>query len=299
MKKCLILAVAVVFLGGWAPHLLAQTVVQRSTQPRVQYPAYNSIYCSGFITDRPIVTGLYIEAGEEGGLRNEFIPGDVVFLSKGAANIVNPGGEYMVLRKMVDVDKQEIYPGQRRILEQLGTYYSEVGRIHVNILRPEHAIAEVRQACESIAVGDILVPFDVKPAPPLKASAGFDRFAPPSGKATGRIVAARDWTMLLRTGDIGYVDIGSKDGLQVGQYLRAYRPFTGSYVDLYRRYENQYPSNIGGMKLSVPLSEAERKSLPRDVQGEVIVLHVEGRSATVMVTFAQKDIIVGDDVEVE
>lgn len=233
-------------------------------------------------------------------MNNEFIPGDIIYLNHGANWIVNPGGEYIMLRRMVDLVRTPIIPGQQKIINQLGTVYAEVGRIRVNIVNKGSATAEVLQACESISVGDIAVPFDVKPAPPLKASATFDAFAPPTGKGDGRLVAAKDFGTLLRKGDIGYLDIGSKQGVAVGQYYRLYRPFEGSpYHDIYLRYRNALPDKVRGMQYNVHLTRKEMSAMPRDVIGEAVVLHVEGRSATILVTYASKSVMVGDYVELE
>lgn len=308
-RLCLILAVLVCLVAGIAgglsgqmatpPQLPQRTPIAAGAQgapPRI--PAYNSIYCSGFITDRHI-QDLFVLAGEEG-MKNEFVPGDVLYLNRGAKWVVNPGGEYIMLRRMADINKVQLFPGQQKILKELGTLYSEVGRIRVNIINDRSVTAEVLQACESISVGDIAVPFDVKPAPELKTSATFDRFAPPSGKGDGMIVASRDFGMILRKGDIGYMDIGAREGVAVGQHYRIYRPFQGSpYLDLYKRYRNSLPEKVYGMQLNVHLTPEQMRSLPRDVVGEAVVLHVEGRAATLLVTFSLRDIVVGDYVELE
>jgi hypothetical protein len=313
MKKfCLGLAVSVCVVGIVSGGIYGQAPARSATpaggsQPLLrnaadlqQIPAYNTIYCSGFITDRKIQEGLFVLSGNEGGQKNEFTPGDVVYLNHGAGWIVNPNGEYIALRRMADVNPVEVFPGQRKLLQGLGTFYSEVGRVRVNIVNERNAIGQVTQACESIVIGDILVPFDLKPAPPLRASESFDRFAPPTGKANGTIVAAKDYGMILRAGDIGYMDIGAKEGVQVGQYYRVWRPFEGSKtLDLYRRYRNSYPEKLSGMRLNVHLTPEEVRTLPRDVIGEAVVLHVEGRTATILITHALDAIAVGDQVELE
>lgn len=308
-KLCLILAVLVCLVAGIAGGLSGQMATPPQLPPRTsiaagaqgaspRIPVYNTLYCSGFITDRDL-QDLTVLTGEEG-MKNEFVPGDVLYLNRGTKWVVNPGGEYMMLRRMVDVNNVEIFPGQRKLLKELGTLYAEVGRIRVNIINDRSVTAQVLQACESISVGDIAIPFDVKPAPELRPSTTFDRFAPPSGKGDGMIVAAKDFGMILRKGDIGYMDIGSREGVTIGQYYRIYRPFQGSpYLDLYKRYRNNVPEKINGMLLNVRLTPEQMKGLPRDVVGEAVVLHVEGRSATLLVTFSVRDIVVGDYIELE
>lgn len=313
MKKCcLLLTMVVLTLAGWPSQCHAQKPeLNPSIQPEALYaplprgemrrfPSYNSIYCSGFISERPIEHGLYIQSGEEGGMRNEFNPGDIVYLSHGAGWIVRPGGEYMILRQLHDPDPVETFVGQHKLIQSLGTYYAEVGRARVNIVNEKTATAQVTHACDSVTVGDVFVPFDVKPAPPLKPSATFDRFAPPSGKTMGMIISGKDFSILLNTGSIAFLNIGTKEGVAVGQYYRVFRNFTGNErLDLYRRVRNNLPEYASGVRLNVRLTPEQMRSMPRDVLGEVLILWVEGKAATALVTFSQKDIVVGDLVELE
>src|SRR5438552_263432 len=72
---------------------ISQTQVAKRP-PQVYTPSESEIYCAGFITDKPPIKGLFVVAGEEGGLKQLFTDRDTVFLSRGAGFIVNPGGEY-------------------------------------------------------------------------------------------------------------------------------------------------------------------------------------------------------------
>lgn len=302
MKRILGLGLFLSVFAGWPGTAGAQIQVPpRATEAaaKLKVASKTSVYCSGFITNREIQRGLYVLTGEEGGVKNEFVTGDVVYLNRGAGWVVNPGGEYMIIRPMMDTNRQEIFPGQMKMVNQLGTTYAEVGRVRADIVHEKSVNATVLETCESISVGDIAIPWNVKPTPELKASTTFDRFAPPTGKTGGLIVAAKEFAMLLRSGDIGYVDVGAKDGVQVGQYFRVYRPFAGGNLDLDRKYRNEYPEKMYGMRMTVHLSKEQQRSLPRDVLGEIIVLHVEDHTATIMVTFSLKDVFVGDQVELE
>ncbi len=262
-------------------------------------PGYRNIYCAGFIADRPIERSLYIIAAEEGGQKNEFATGDVVYLSLGAANIVNPSGEYQVIRPVHDIVKEEIFRGQTRVLRSLGQMYEEVGRVRVNVVHPGSAVAIVTNACTSLTVGDLLVPFNVRPAPPMRQSAGFDRFAPPTGKTGGSIVYAKEFGNLVGRGDIAYLDIGATQGVAVGQYYRIYRPYSKYGEDRLWGMMKNYEEKASGQRMNIRLTPAERAALPREVLGEMVITHVEGKSATALVTFAQKEVFVGDLVELQ
>ena len=177
--------------------------------------------------------------------------------------------------------------------------YMQVGRIKINIVHQESVTAQVLHACDSISAGDFLIPFNVKAAVPLKSAAGFDRFAPASGKTVGAIVTGKEFARLLRTGDIAYLDIGSEHGVGIGQNYRIYRRFESSDRNPDRRYMTHAPSKIMGQRMGLRLSRVEQRRLPRSVLGELVILHVEPRSASGLISFSQKEIFAGDQVELE
>ena len=260
---------------------------------------YNSLYCAGFITDRILQEGLFVMSGDEAGHKQEFGTGDFLYLSRGAGWIVNPNGEYIVYRRVKDIVKQEAFPGQKRMLKQLGTMYMQVGRIKVNIVHEQSATAQVLHACDSISAGDFLIPFDVRASLPIKPAAGFDRFAPTSGKVVGTIVTGKEYVRMLGAGQIVYLDIGGNLGVAVGQHYRIFRPFESSNRDPNRRYLTHVPDNIMGQRFGLRLTLYDQMRLPRDVLGELVILHVERLSATALVTFSRKEIFAGDQVERE
>ena len=295
-----------VVIGVWVISGLLSTAsgqvgapAQPSSAELARVAGYNSLYCAGFITDRVLQKGLYVMSNDEEQVQNEFATGNIVYLSKGAGWIVNPGGDYIVYRPTKDLVKFEAFPGQKRMLKQLGTMYEQVGRIKVNIVHAQSATAHILHACDSISAGDFLIPFNVKAAIPKKPAAGFDRFAPASGKTVGTIVTGKQYARTLGTGDIAYLDIGGNHGVQVGQNCRVFRPFESSARHPNRRYMNKVPDKIMGQRIGLHLSRAEQQRLPRSVLGEMVILHVEPRSATALISFSQKEIFAGDHVELE
>lgn len=279
-----------------------------TSEQLARLPGYKSLYCSGFITDRNVQEGLFVMSGEEGGTgtKTQFIPGDMVFLSRGAGFVVNPSGEYMIIRKVKDTILQPMFQKQRDLLRELGTAYEEVGRIKVRSILENTTIAEVMHACDPIFAGDIAIPFNVKPAPQIRQATRFDLYAPPTGKNLGMIAASKEWQNMLGNGDFAYLDIGGKDGVAVGQYYRIFRPFQswgrhldGNYRHISRSFQENMLEEVLGQRLNLRLTKEDLKNMPRQILGELLIIHVEGRSATGMVTFAAKDIFIGDRVELQ
>ena len=298
MSRALLLFMAAFFLAGVSIGRAQGASGSVSPQPR-QFglaPTDSDIYCAGFYTHRPIETGLFVLGSPDGGFKNEFADRDVLYLSKGQGVITAPGGEYMLIRPVQDINARESFPGQLKLLFGLGTLYAEIARIQVRILHAGSATAEVLSSCESVHTGDIAIPWQARSAPPYRSERIVDRFAPASGKTTGVIAAAKEFRQSLGEGNIVYLNIGRNQGAQVGGYLRTFRSYLSWDDDAFARNARQYITETGkGHRLSYE----ERSSLPRDVLGEVLLLSVDDDSSTGIITFAREEVSPGDEVELE
>jgi hypothetical protein len=268
--------------------LLAQSTLSQS-----------ELYCAGFFTRRPIETGLIILGSEDGGFKNEFATGDYVYLSKGSDAITGLGGQYSVLRPEKDVNRKQAFPGQRMILQEMGTLYAEVGRVEVSVLHERSATAKILMACDSIHPGDIAVPFNARPTPAFKTPHMTPRFASLSGKATGIIAASEEYNDWMGEGSIVYLNLGSAQGLQPGAYLYVTRGYMkGGNAD-FAEAADQYPTEFGGTPIGLKLTPEQKSTLPQEVLGEAMVLSVEDGSATAILTYSRSEVGVGDAVALE
>ena len=273
---------------------------QASTAPQVgQAPTTSDIYCSGFFTNSPLDASLEILGGEAAGFQNEFMERDIIYLNKGRARITTPGIEYMVVRPANDSNPRESFAGQREMMKSMGTLYTEVARIQVQIVHEASATAEVVFACEPILKGDIAIPLGARQAPPFKSPQPFDRFAPPSGKATGVIVAGKEFQQNAGEGDVVYLNVGSGQGAQVGSYFRIFRSYLSNDKDPYQRNTRQYATDVRGMRLGRKMTPQESASLPRTVIGELLVLSVQANSSTGIITYSWEEVSPGHEVELE
>jgi hypothetical protein len=91
------------------------------------------------------------------------------------------------------------------------------------------------------------------------------------------------------------VNLGSGQGVQVGNYFRVFR-YQGT------RNESVYQQPYTAYKIygfgSAPVAY-EWDNLPREVLGEGIVLRTGPNSATVLLTTSRQEIFAGDYVELE
>ena len=123
----------------------------------------------------------------------------------------------------------------------------------------------------------------------------FDPFAAPSGKKTAMVVTTKDFGTITGSGQVFYVNLGSEQGVQVGNYFRVFR-YQGTHIDtLYQFQDTAYKAYGFG---STPVAYGWN-DLPRQILGEGIVLRTGPNSSTVLLTTSREEIFVGDYVELE
>jgi hypothetical protein len=258
-------------------------------------PTHAELYCSGTITKQSVPTDTYLITGEESEYNISFQEGNYVYINKGTAQGAKVGDEFQVVRIEDNWMGISWFRGQYWLLREMGAMWEDKGRLRIVVAQPNVSIAQIEESCDYIQRGDIVLPFAERAAPQLKPEDKFDRFAPPSGKATGLIATGKGYISQLGTNNIAYVNIGADQSVHVGDYLRIFR-----YQD--RRRENAYQTyrmstNVYGYG-SAP-GHWNWQNLPRQVIGEGIVLRTAPNSATVLITFSLREIYAGDSIEVE
>jgi len=183
-------------------------------------PTYADVYCAGFINRQTLPDAHFVGGGLETPSTTKFVRGDIVYLYGSG---YTPGAEYEIIRALRDINEYEMFPGQRKLLKSTGQPYMEVGRVRIVDTRSKTAVAHVEYSCDPINLGDTAIPFAEKTMvafhPPLR----FDVFLPTGSKVSGRIVMAKDFDAELGTGQKVYINVGSNQGVKVGDYFRAVR----------------------------------------------------------------------------
>jgi hypothetical protein len=273
---------------------------------RFQTPTAADIYCAGFLTKDRIPDAKYVNGGLETPTSTKFEIGELVYLAGGG---YQAGQLYSVVREMRDVNEYEIYPGQRKVLAAAGRPYGEIGRVRVVDTRSHSAIAQVEFSCDPINPGDIVMPFVERPAVSFHVPGHFDRFAPANGKLSGRIVLGKEFDGELGTGMKLYMNMGSNQGVKVGDYFRVVRSYTATLQDPVDSLSFKAQTSED-TQARPPAFEANRFTktkgpnihvgdLPRRAVGEVVVLNVTPTSSSAMIVFALEDVHAGDTVELD
>lgn len=282
----------------------AQTVVKIEGRKEMgNAPTPSDMYCGGFITNQHVPTDHFVAAGWNSPDQTRYAAGiDYLYIH---GRDIKEGDRFSIVRPARDLNGYEFYPGQNGTVKDAGQIYFEMGYVKIINVQNHIGVAVPELACADMVVGDLAVPFVERPAPVFR-QVKLDRFAPPSGQPVGRIIAANWFDSMLATKSAAYINIGANKGLKVGDYLRATRTYNYTYHD--------HEAGLS-LKASTPTSLLDNRpsyedtqkdpqrfndyqALPRQTLGDMIVLEVFPKSATVMILTALQDIHVGDGVEV-
>jgi hypothetical protein len=254
-----------------------------------------AVYCSGTVTSDAVPQDSYVISGEQSVDKVAFVVGQLVYINRGAGQGVKVGDEYSVIRNVKDELKEPWFKGQNELLRAMGQTWADEGRLKVVHVGEKVSTAEVSSTCDYIQRGDIVLPFQERPAPVLKPDAEVvDPFVPATGK-TGMIVASKYFGQASGTSSIVYVNIGASQGVKVGSYLRVFRNQGRGVATIYQNKDTEFKLFGFG---STPVAY-EWPGLPREILGEGIVLRVSGNTATLMLTTVRREIYQGDYVELE
>ena len=286
----------------------------------------SNLYCTGFIRlerlpDMPQVVG-----AEEEQEQRKFSDGDMVYLNAGSAQGIKEGQTFQIIRPRGDVKGVH-----KEKLGFVGTYIQDVGQLQVFKVREHTSAAQITMSCDMVLLGDLLSAVPDREAPVRRAEANLDRFVDPSGKQTGRLMMAKDNREMVTRNDIVYIDLGSEDQIKRGDYLTIYRPLGTGNITRFdneesarnrskgfqsQRYRGGGFSNqasrakdetaftdANGRYRYRPITTKEVKGhrplMPRKIVGEMVVLDVQQRTATAVITRVAGEVHTGDWVEIQ
>jgi hypothetical protein len=276
---------------------MGQDTQVSSTQP-VQAPNHawtTTVYCSGFYTNQKVSDEVRLVSGEQSAYKITFTARDIVYLSKGMNQGVKPGDRFSVVRQEEDKNPVPWFKWQDKLTRAMGSHYLDLGQVEVIKAEPNVAIAKVAMSCDLMQRGDIILPFAERPTGPYKEASAFDSFAPASGKPVAMVVRGRDTAQMTGRWDTVYVNLGTSQGVKVGDYFRIFR-YQGTHSDTIPS-EKDTQDRLYGFG-SNPKHYAWN-DLSRELLGEGIVLNASPNSATVLVTVSKTEIYSGDYVEIE
>ena len=189
------------------------------------------------VTDQPVPKDSYVISGENSRYKTTFTTGDYIYINRGAEQGVKVGDQFEVVRPVSDIMATTAWFKYQAMLNQaMGTTYADIGRLRVVHVDAKTSTAEMDLGCEMMQRGDIVRPFVARPAPQFHA-VKLDPFAAPSGKKTAMVVTAKDYDVLTGTGRIVYVNLGSAQGVRVGDYFRVFR-YQGTHIETAYQFQD-------------------------------------------------------------
>jgi len=270
-------------------------------------PTKSDLECAGFVTKPVLPNSTFVTGGLDTPNTTQYGDGDIVFL---AGDSYELGKHYSIVRELRDPNRYEEFDGQDAMLKAMGQPYAELAIVRVVDKRNKSAIAHIEFSCAPVVPGDIVTTYVERSPLPHHAPLRFDRFAPPNGKPSGRIVMAKDFDAELGTGMKVYMNLGTNQGIKVGDYFRAVRSYE---ADLRNPVDSlSFKASTAEDTQAKPpaiepnlLTETHGgpvvhvASLPRRAVGELVVLETTPTTSTGMIVFAMEDLHLGDGVELD
>lgn len=219
---------------------------------------YSSIDSIGFIKKKPIKhSGYLFKVRENKGMIGF---GDQVYVRPQGDTVFTPGEKYTLYRTIERIKgaSTKKYPGVQ---------YYLTGVIEILHNEPDFAEAEVVQSFRTIRVDDLLMPYERRSKKVYFTESKKD--------LTGKIIVSEEGTEYFGEDFIAFIDKGSKDGVERGQFYTVY-------------YQNKERIDNSGF-----FSFTKKTKLTPVDFAEILVLHAEENTATVLIT--QSDISVYPD----
>jgi len=308
-----------------SPAPTPQVLMPGPGQP-VRVAGKSSLYCAGYIRYQRLSHMPEIVGAEEEQEQRTYADGDIVYLNAGSQQGIKEGQNFQIIRPRGDV--KGVHKQKRGFL---GTYIQEIGQLQVFKVRENTSAAQITFTCDAALLGDLLAPVPDRESPLQRAEDDLDRFADPTGKQAGILMMAKDNREMVTRNDIVYIDLGSEDQIKRGDYLTIYRPLgtgnvtrvdneesarnraTGFQSDRYHGggFSNQASRakdttafrDTEGRYRYKPITSREvkrhRPLMPRKIVGEMVIIDVQTRTATAIITRAASEVHTGDWVEIQ
>lgn len=282
------------------------------------------LYCAGFIQYAPAPINPEIVGGEQEQEKRVYAQGDYVFINAGSEQGIRMGQEFSIVRPRGQMKSKFTKKNG-----WLGVYMQELGQLRVTNVKDRVSVALITNSCDTVLLGDLLRQVNNRIAPFQRSEVTLDRFVEPSGKQKGRIVMSREPRELLGSKHIVYIDLGAEDNVKAGDFLTVYRPAgTGNLTrvaneEIARSRSGGFESErYAGGKFSTQSQRTKhyttapgiffkneavttheikgrRPPVPRKVVGEIVILSVQTRTATAIITRVAQEVHTGDFVELQ
>ena len=186
--------------------------------------------------------------------------GDLVYISPESGADLSPGNLYTIyrtLKPIIDIKNSEY----------IGIQHYLLGVVEVIQQEPQYVIAKVLKSYRPIRISDLIMPYNRR----------LSRIGLQNSVLgiEGQIIVGEQHQEMIGDTVIAFIDKGQQHGIQPGQFYSIY------YQDRHR-----VRSNSGG---------EEEVTTPVDF-GELLVIHTEDNTATVIITNTEREFVRGTKI---
>ncbi len=218
---------------------------------------YAAIERVGFIRKKPVVAHGTIFKVE--GRKSMISSGDLVYIRPAENTTLNPGDRYTIyrtLKPIMDVKTNDY----------IGIQHYLAGAVEITIKRPEFVLGRVVASYRPIKVGDLLMPYQSRlPQFAIQES--------PEG-LRGHVIVSEEHQTIFGESAIAFIDKGEQEGVRPGQLYWIFK-------------QEQY---------QISPDDKSEVTLTPVLLGELIVIHTEKTTATVMITDSRNAIVAGAQI---
>ena len=218
---------------------------------------YAAIERIGFIRKEPVSSHGTIFKVE--GQKEMISTGDLVYIRPAKDFSLEPGNKYTIYRTLKPIN-------DRQTNKFIGIQHYLAGAVEITLKRPDFVLGRVVAAYRPVKVGDLLMPFHRRlPRIEMQDS--------PQGLQC-QIIEAEEHTAMFGESTIAFINKGEQEGVAPGQLYWIFKQ------EKYRiNPEDKYDVTLTPVLL-----------------GELLVLHTEKTTATVMITDSRQPMHAGDKV---
>jgi hypothetical protein len=219
---------------------------------------YKKIDMVGFIRKEPVPpSAILFKAKDDKVLISQ---GDLVFLREKTRESFVPGSLYTIYRTFEPIKDESTG-------KDIGVQHYITGVLEIIKEDEDFVTGKVIKSFRSISVNDKIMPY--------KERKEEIAISPGTKEIDGRIIISEENSTIFGDHDIAFINRGSNDGVLPGQFFKIYSR------------ENVKPD------------PNKRKKVTLDPQffGELLVLHTEATTSTVMITKSENPISSGDNIK--
>lgn len=312
--------------GAQTPAPKPEVIAPTAQQP-TPVAGQSQLFCAGYVRLQRLPDMPEIVGAENEQEQRMFTDGNIVYINAGSRQGIAEGQNFQLIRP-----RGSLKGVHREKKGFLGTYIQEVGQLQVFKVGENTSAAQITSSCgDMVMLGDLLTQIPERGSPLQRPETTVERFADPTRKQVGRLMMAKNNREMVTRNDVVYIDLGVEDKVKSGDYLTIYRPLgTGNVTRIDNeemgrnrlsgfesdRYRGGGFSNQGmrakdstafddadGTYRHKPITTREvkrhRPLMPRKIVGEMVIIDVQTRTATAIVTRTVGEVHTGDWVEIQ